>query len=62
VVPLQERLATRLRDLAAKPEAQARARGRLARALGLARIVETLVGEPAETVARRALAAADQLP
>ncbi len=58
VVSLPERLAARLRELETDPVAQARARERLDRALALARVVETLVGEPAETIARRALAGA----
>ena len=58
VVALGERRAARLRDLAAEPVAQASARARLDRALALARVVETLAGEPAETIARLALAGA----
>ena len=58
VVSLPERLAARLRELETDPVAQARARGRLGRALALGRVVETLVGEPAEAIARRALAGA----
>ena len=58
VVDLRDRLAARLDDLRAEPDGQARARARLERAAGVARAVERLIGEPAEAVARRALAAA----
>ena len=56
VVDLAERLAARLRDLEADPAGQRRARERLGRAVELAQVVATLVGEPAESIARRALA------
>ena len=58
VVSLPERLAARLQGLAAEPGAQARARERLGRAEEFARVVEALIGEPAESVARRALTGA----
>jgi len=58
VVALRERLAARLGELQAQPEGQTHARVRLERALAMADGVERLIGEPAETVARRALAAA----
>ncbi len=57
VVDLRDRLAARLDDLRAEPDAQTHARARLERAAGVARAVERLIGEPAEAVARRALAA-----
>ena len=56
VVALQERLEAKVDDLRGEPEAEAHARARLGRALELARRVESLIGEPAEAVARRALA------
>jgi hypothetical protein len=59
VVALEERLVARMADLRAQPEGAARARARLERALELDRCVARLIGEPAETVARRALAAAE---
>jgi len=58
VVALSERLTARLRDLPADSAAAARARERIGRAQALARVVETLIREPAEAVARRALAGA----
>ena len=58
VIALKERLAARVADLRALPEGAAHARERLERALELDRCVARLLGEPAETVARRALAAA----
>ena len=56
-VAVEDRLAARLGDLQAEPDAQAHARARLERAAEVARAVERLIGEPAEAVARRALAA-----
>ena len=58
-VALQERRAARIRELRTRPEGQAHARARLDRALVVARLVERLIGEPVETVARRALAVLD---
>jgi len=55
-VGLSERVAARLSDLPADSAAAARARERMGRAQALARVVETLIGEPVETVARAALA------
>lgn len=57
VVALHDRLARRLDDLRIEPEGQAHARARLARAVEVAGSIERLIGEPAETVARRALVA-----
>ena len=56
VVALQERLDSKLDDLCGDPDAQTHARARLGRAFEVARRVESLIGEPAEAVARRALA------
>jgi molybdenum cofactor cytidylyltransferase len=57
VVALEERLAARVAELRADPEAAAHARVRLERALVLSGVVERLTGEPTEELARRALAA-----
>ena len=56
VIALQERLARRAHDLRTEPEGRAHARDRLLRAVEVASCVERLIGESAETVARRALA------
>jgi len=56
VADLAQRLAGRLLDLEADPAAQQRVRERLGLAERLAALVASLIGEPPEAVARRALA------
>ena len=56
-VGLDDRLAWRLGDLRSEPDAQDHARERLERAADVARLVGSLVDEPAEAIARRALMA-----